>query len=110
MARRMRSISSFDGSVRQCLISPKTDNSTRQAALSEGLLGEIEAWRMMAIETRDDAWVFPSERMTPLSKDNWWNRVMHPALKKVALEWATFQVMRRTNATLMKALGADGKL
>jgi len=89
---------------------PKTDNSTRQAALSEGLLVEIESWRMMAVESRDDAWVFPSERMTPLSKDNWWNRVMCPALKKVGLEWATFQVMRRTNATLMKALGADGKL
>jgi integrase len=95
---------------RRKIDTPKTDNSTRQAALSEGLLGEIEAWRMMAIETRDDAWVFPSERMTPLSKDNWWNRVMCPALKKVGLEWATFQVMRRTNATLMKALGADGKL
>ena len=35
---------------------------------------------------------------------------MQPTLKKVGLEWATFQVMRRTNATLMKALGADGKL
>jgi len=95
---------------RRKIDTPKTDNSTRQAALSEGLLGEIEAWRMMAVETRYDAWVFPSERMTPLSKDNWWNRVMCPALKKVGLEWATFQVMRRTNATLMKALGADGKL
>lgn len=89
---------------------PKTDNSTRQAALSEGLLVEIESWRMMAVESRHDGWVFPSERMTPLSKDNWWNRVMCPALKRVGLEWATFQVMRRTNATLMKALGADGKL
>jgi integrase len=59
---------------------------------------------------RDNAFVFPSERLTPLSGDNWWNRVMCPALKKVGLEWATFQVMRRTNATLMKALGADGKL
>jgi integrase len=95
---------------RRKIDTPKTDNSTRQAALSEGLLGEIEAWRVMAIEARDEAWVFPSERMTPLSKDNWWNRVMQPALKKVGLEWATFQVMRRTNATLMKALGADGKL
>ncbi len=25
---------------------PKTDNSTRQAALSAGCLGEIEAWRI----------------------------------------------------------------
>jgi integrase len=45
---------------------PKTENSMRKAALSEGLLAEIEAWRMMAVETRADAWVFPSERMTPL--------------------------------------------
>ncbi len=60
---------------RRKIDTPKTDNSTRQAALSEGLLAEIETWRMMATETRDDAWVFPSERMTPLSKDNCWRRV-----------------------------------
>jgi integrase len=65
---------------------------------------------MMAVETRDDAWVFPSERMTPLSKDNCWRRSMYPALAKVGLEWANFLVMRRTHATLMKALGVDGKL
>jgi integrase len=51
---------------RRKIDTPKTDNSTRQAALSEGLAGGIESWRMMAVETRDDAWVFPSERMTPL--------------------------------------------
>lgn len=95
---------------RRKIDTPKTDNSTRQAALSEGLLAEIEAWRMMAASSSDEAWVFPSERMTPLSKDNWWNRTMCPAVKKVGLEWATFQVMRRTHATLMKGLGVDGKL
>ena len=95
---------------RRKIDTPKTENSTRQAALSEGLLAEIENWRMMAVETGDDAWVFPSERMTPLSKDNWWRRTMQPALTKVGLEWANFLVMRRTHATLMKALGADGKL
>ena len=89
---------------------PNIDNSLRKAALSEGLLAEIETWRMMAIETRNDAWVFPSERMTPLSKDNCRRRSMHPALAKVGLEWANFLVMRRTHATLMKALGIDGKL
>jgi integrase len=89
---------------------PKTDNSMRKAALSEGLLVEIENWRMMAVETRPDAWVFPSERMTPLAKDNCWRRSMHPALAKVGLDWANFLVMRRTHATLMKALGIDGKL
>jgi integrase len=95
---------------RRKIDTPKTENSYRQAALSEGLLAEIEAWRLAALKTDDRAWVFPSERMTPLSKDNCWYRIMKPALKKVDLGWANFQVMRRTHATLMKALGADGKL
>jgi integrase len=95
---------------RRKIDTPKTDNSKRPAALSEGVLAEIENWRMMAVATRDDAWVFPSERMTPLSKDNCWRRVMLPALAKVEMGWANFLVMRRTHATLMKALGADGKL
>jgi integrase len=89
---------------------PKTENSMRKAALSEGLLAEIEAWRMLAVDTRDDAWVFPSERMTPLSKDNCWRRCMQPALAKLGLEWANFLVMRRTHSTLMKELGVDPKL
>ena len=95
---------------RRKIDTPKTDNSLRLAALSEGLLTEIEAWRMIAIDISDDAWVFPSERMTPLSRDNWWNRIMRPALNKVGLGWATFQVMRRTHSTLMKQLKADPKL
>jgi integrase len=95
---------------RRKIDTPKTDNSLRQAALSEILLQEIEAWRSNAACAADDAFVFPSERMTPLSRDNWWNRVMRPALEKVGLEWATFQVMRRTHSTVMKQLKADPKL
>jgi integrase len=90
--------------------SPKTNQSVRRAALSEGVLQEVEAWRELSVVTRDDAWVFPSERMTPLSKDNCWRRSMHPKLEKVGLGWANFLVMRRTHATLMRALGVEGKL
>lgn len=89
---------------------PKTDQSVRKAALSEGLLREIEAWKAFSVVVRDDAWVFPSERMTPLSKDNCWRRSMYPALARAGLGWANFLVMRRTHASLMKALGVDGKL
>ena len=32
---------------------------------------------------------------------------MHPRLKLVGLQWATFQVMRRTFATWAKAAGVD---
>jgi integrase len=89
---------------------PKTDQSVRQAALPEGLLRDIEVWRGFSVETSAGAWVFPSERLTPLSKDNCWRRSMHPKLAKVGLGWANFLVMRRTHATLMRALGVDGKL
>ena len=41
--------------------SPKTSNSVRKAALSAGLLAEIELWRGVSLNTGDDAWVFPSE-------------------------------------------------
>ena len=90
--------------------SPKTYQSVRKAALPEGLLRDIEVWRMMAVSTRDDAWVFPSERMTPMSKDNCWNRNIKPKLDKIGMGWANFLVMRRTHATLMRGLGVDGKL
>jgi integrase len=93
---------------RNVVDTPKTDQSLRKAALSKGLLVEIDAWRSMAVD--ESGWVFPSENLTPLSKDNCWRRSMHPLLDKVGLGWANFLVMRRTHATLMKALGVDGKL
>lgn len=43
--------------------------------------------------------------MTPLSKDNCWQRNIRPRLAKAGFGWVNFQVMRRTHATLMKALG-----
>jgi integrase len=78
---------------------PKTDQSIRKAAVPEGLLREIEVWREFAVSTAEDAWVFPSERMTPLSKDNCWRRDMKPKLARVGLGWANLLVMRRTHAT-----------
>jgi integrase len=93
---------------RNVIDTPKTDQSLRKAALSKGLLEEIGCWRALAVGER--GWVFPSESMTPLSKDNCWRRNMHPKLKKVGLGWANFLVMRRTHASLMKVLKADPKL
>lgn len=95
---------------RGTLDTPKTDNSVRRAALPEGLLREIEHWRSMAVTTDDLAWVFPSENMTPLYRENVWRRHMLPKLASIGLEWVSFQVMRRTHATLMNALGVNGKL
>jgi integrase len=78
---------------------PKTNQSVRKAALPEEF----------AADTRSDAFIFASERKTPLAKENVWRRNILPRLSKAGLEWANFQVMRRTHASIMKQLGVDPK-
>jgi integrase len=89
---------------------PKTRQSIREAALSEGLLAGLEQWRTLCIDVRPEAWVFASERGTPLSRDNILRRLIVPKLKTVGLGWVNFQVMRRTHSTLMNNMGVEGKL
>jgi integrase len=89
---------------------PKTVQSTRQAALSQGLLCALDLWRGLCIDTRPEAWVFPSEQGTPLSRDNILRRRIRPKLGTVGLAWVNFLVMRRTHSTLMNNLGVEGKL
>ncbi len=60
---------------------PKTTQSVRKAALSEGLAAELEKWKAMSIETGPKAWVFPSENLsTPMSRDNCLRRNISPRL------------------------------
>jgi integrase len=94
------------------LDSPKTSRSIRLVALSPQTSLAIEQWRQAQTETTDaEAWVFPSENpKTPLRRDNVWRRVLSPALKPMGLEWATFQIMRRTHATLSRRVGIDPKV
>lgn len=44
---------------------------------------------------------------TPLTRDNVWRSKLLPKLKPIGLEWANFQVMRRTHATWSKQIGVD---
>jgi integrase len=90
--------------------SPKTRQSIRDAALSVGLLDGLEQWRSLCISARPEAWVFASERGTPLSRDNILRRRIVPRLVAVGLAWVNFQVMRRTPSTLMNNMGVEGKL
>jgi hypothetical protein len=90
---------------------PKSHRGVREAALSDGLLRSIGEWKAISPVTAPDAWVFPSESLTtPVSRDNLWNRHFLPKLKSVGLEWATFQVMRRTNSSLMQKSNVDPKV
>ena len=65
---------------------------------------------MDAIDVSDEAYVFPSERLTPLAMENVWRRTIGPKLGKAGLGWVNFQVMRRTSSTLLHVLGVDGKI
>ena len=55
--------------------------------------------------------MFPSENgKTALWRDTLWRRKILPRLRKVALEWVNFQVLRRTHSSLMHELEIDPKL
>lgn len=89
------------------LDTPKTHNSRRWAAFGEALSNWLREWEQVLPANGPDDWLFPSERGTPLRKDNCWRRHFAPRLKTVQLEWINFQVMRRTHASLLDQLGVD---
>jgi len=92
------------------LNTPKNGRS-REAVLSDGTVDDLRVWRQMALSTAADAFVFPSENAaSPLDMGNIWMRNFAPKLKPLGLDWATFQILRRTNATLSKKAGVDAKV
>ena len=90
--------------------SPKSKQSVRKAALSEGVMTALGQWKSISLDTSPDAWVFPTERGNPQSRDNMLRRYIAPRLEGIGLGWVDFQVMRRTHATLMNNMGVEGKL
>ena len=116
LALRWGSLSGTSAEITQRLYrgrldTPKTQRSEREAAFSDGLLGAIAGWRRKVRWTEPAAWVFPSEKLTtPIGKDNLWRRCFLPKLEPVGLQWANFQVMRRTNSSLMKKAKVDPKV
>jgi len=95
---------------KRVLDTPK-NGKAREGAISDGTSELLKQWMELAQDTSPDAFVFPSERLTtPLSADNLWRRSMKPKLEKIGLGWATFQVLRKTNATLSKKAGVDPKV
>jgi integrase len=87
------------------------NGKTREGAISDGTLELLKEWAGLAQDPSPDGFVFPSEKVTtPLSLDNLWRRYMFPTLDKIGLGWASFQVLRKTNASLSKKAGVDPKV
>jgi integrase len=95
---------------KRVLGTPK-NGKTREGAMSDGTIELLKEWAALACDPSPDGFVFPSEMiLTPLSPDNLWRRNMYPKLQKIGLGWATFQVLRKTNASLSKKAGVDPKV
>jgi len=95
---------------KRLLDTPK-NGKAREGAMSDGTVGLLKQWADRAQDPSPEGFVFASENLsTPLSADNVWRRNMRPKLEAVGLEWATFQVLRKTNASLSKKCGVDPKV
>ena len=87
---------------------PKSERSKRTVALSLTTQNLMTQWRQQSGSCDPDAWVFPSAKLTtPIGRDNAWRGLLAPRLKTIQLEWATFQIMRRTHASLSRQAGID---
>jgi len=89
---------------------PKTHKSTRTVAIPPKTAACLKEW-MELVPENPEAWVFASENpSTPMWRDNVWYRHMRPRLETVGLQWATFQELRRTHASLGHDEGIDPKV
>ena len=87
------------------------NGTVREMAISDRTSELLKEWRNLAEDPSPEGFVFPGERLTtPLAADNLWRRVMRPKLERIRLGWATFQVLRKTNASLSKKYGVDPKV
>ena len=89
---------------------PKTHSSTRTVAIPPKTANRLKEW-MELVNNNPNAWVFASENASkPMWRDNVWYRHMKPLLDPLGLSWATFQVLRRTHASLGHDAGIDPKV
>jgi len=89
---------------------PKTALSKRTVGIPPQTAKELREW-MELVPGHKEAWVFASENpLKPLWRDNVWYRHMKPTLETVGLEWANFQVLRRTHASLGHDIKVDPKV
>ena len=89
---------------------PKTERGLRDAAVPPNMAADLQQWREISLDTSSDALVFPSERGTFMSRDNFLRRNIRGKLKEIGLGWVTFQVLRRTQASLGFQEGIDPKI
>ncbi len=84
---------------------PKTATSIAFVSVPDSLQGELEMWRVQCGSASPDDLIFPSERGTPIARRNWLNRNLKPAAQRAGIHGMTYQVLRRTFATVIQKCG-----
>ena len=96
----------FKGKVRSF---GKTKGSLTKVPIAEVLANEImdyrEECRMKGKDTSLDAFMFPGRFGGPMDSSNYRHRMLHKLARELDLPKLTFQVIRRTIATLGKTKG-----
>lgn len=85
---------------------PKTRRGKRRIPATAATEALLVQW--MELSAGNGQWLFPSETgKTPVSYKNIWQRNIQPALYKIGLGYATFQVLRRTWVTEFSKVESD---
>ncbi len=79
----------------------KTKASKSFVWMPSSLAAELDWWRSNSEGTHPEAFVFPSDRGTAISTNNYLKRVLQSAGKRIGLAGINHQVLRRTCSTHM---------
>jgi integrase len=91
------------------LDTPKTARSRSFVYLPEAIQAEFRLWKDWCGDVSPNAWIFTSKRGTPISYDNYLERVLRPAAKACGIAEITHQMLRRTFSTVAIDSGASPK-
>jgi integrase len=83
----------------------KTKRSLATVHLPKDLAAGLAAWRQQSPDSSPEAFIFPNQDGGFLDTDNYRKRVLHKLAKDLGLPKLTFQVIRRTIATLAQKKG-----
>jgi hypothetical protein len=83
----------------------KTKRSLATIHLPKDLAAGLVAWKQQSPDSSPDAFIFPNQDGGFLDTDNYRKRVLHKLARDLELPKLTFQVIRRTIATLAQKKG-----
>jgi integrase len=104
-ARLLITESVYRGKLRPYTKTTDSDSSKSllQVFLPNILVNELQSYRN---GTAPEAFIFPSQTGTPMTKENYQHRVLTPLAKQAGIPRLNFQILRRTASTHLQDLGS----